>query len=71
MFPSSTERKTYVAETNFAARKRKMILPEVTTFASERRVFQFSHHHAFKYEAYSRQQTANGKDYLRICVLFL
>ena len=63
MFPSLAERKTYVAGTNFAVRKPKMSLPEVTTFASERHVFLFSHY-AFKHEAYSRQQTANGKDYL-------
>ena len=29
MFPSLAARETYVAETNFAARKQKMLLPEV------------------------------------------
>ena len=29
MFPSLAARETYVAETNFAARKQKMFLPEV------------------------------------------
>ena len=52
MFPSLAARETYVAETNFAARKQKMFLPGVnkhfcfpdTNFASETYVSQFSHH---------------------------
>ena len=50
MFPSLAARETYVAATNFAARKQKMFLPEVknifvsdTNFASETNVSQFSH----------------------------
>ena len=44
LFPSLAARETFVAETNFAARKQKMFLPEIsqkhfrfsdTTFASE------------------------------------
>ena len=35
MFPSLAARETYVAETNFAARKQKMLLPEIKNiFAS-------------------------------------
>ena len=53
MFPSLAAWGTYVAETNFAARKQKMFLPEVKNiFASrtqilrpsETHVSQFSHH---------------------------
>ena len=50
MFPSLAARETYVAETNFAARKQKVFLPEVknifcfpdTNFASATYVSQFS-----------------------------
>ena len=38
MFPSLAARETYVAETNFAARKQKLFLPVVkNSFASETR----------------------------------
>ena len=51
MFPSLTALETYIAEINFAARKQKMLLPEVKkhfcfsdiNFASETYVSQFSH----------------------------
>ena len=51
MFPSLAARETYVAETNFAARKQKMFLPEVKNIfvsrtqllAFETYVSQFSH----------------------------
>ena len=38
MFSSLAARETYVAETNFAARKQKLFLPEV-----KKHVSQFSH----------------------------
>ena len=50
MFPSLAARETYVAETNFAARKQKMFLPEVknifvsrTQILRPQHVSQFSH----------------------------
>ena len=50
MFPSLATRETYVAETNFAARKQKMFLPEVknifvsrTQILCPQHVSQFSH----------------------------
>ena len=36
MFPNLAGRETCVAETNFAARKQKMFLPEVKTFFASR-----------------------------------
>jgi len=52
MFPSLAARETYVAETNFAARKQKMFLSEVKNiFVSRTQILrpqhyvsQFSHH---------------------------
>ena len=44
MFPSLAARETYVAETNFAARKQKMFLPEVKNiFASWTQILRPKH----------------------------
>ena len=44
MFPSLAARETYVAETNFAARKQKMLLPEVKNiFASRTQILRPKH----------------------------
>ena len=44
MFPSLAAQETYVSEANFAARKQKMILPEVqTTFASRTQILRSKH----------------------------
>ena len=44
MFPSLAARATYVAETNFAARKQKMLLPEVKNiFVSRTQVLRPKH----------------------------
>ena len=44
MFPSLAAQEAYVAETNFAARKQKMILPEVkNTFASRTQILRSKH----------------------------
>ena len=44
MFPSLVARETYVAETNFAARKQKMFLPEVKNiFASRTQILRPKH----------------------------
>jgi len=44
MFPSLAARETYVAETNFAARKQKMFLPELKNiFVSRTPIFRPQH----------------------------
>ena len=44
MFPSLAARETYVAETNFAARKQKMFLPEFKNiFASRTQILRPKH----------------------------
>ena len=44
MFPSLAARETYVAETNFAARKQKMFLPEVKNiFVSRTQILRPQH----------------------------
>ena len=44
MFPSLAAQETYVAETNFAARKQKMFLPEVKNiFASRTQILRPKH----------------------------
>ena len=44
MFPSLAARETYVAKTNFAARKQKMFLPKVKNiFASRKQILRPPH----------------------------
>jgi len=44
MFPSLAARETYVAKTNFAARKQKMFLPEVKNiFVSRTQILRPQH----------------------------
>ena len=44
MFPSLAARETYVAETNFAARKQKMFLPGVKNiFATRTQILRLIH----------------------------